>query len=78
MMVSLRRLTKAAIADFESKPRHEWATQHASQVVLTVSQIHWCRELTEALTTSEGDVLQAVKDAENDCFTVRGGMGSFL
>ena len=32
MMVSLRRLTKAAIGDFESKPRHKWATQHPSQV----------------------------------------------
>ena len=32
MVVSLRKLTKAALADFEEKPRHIWATQHASQV----------------------------------------------
>ena len=32
MMVSLRKITKAAIGDFETKPRHEWATQHPSQV----------------------------------------------
>ena len=32
MMVSLRKLTKAAIVDFESKPRHVWATEHPSQV----------------------------------------------
>lgn len=32
MVVSLRKLTKAALADFETKPRHVWATQHASQV----------------------------------------------
>ena len=32
MVVSLRRLTKSAIGDFESKLRHEWATQHPSQV----------------------------------------------
>ena len=32
MVVSLRKLTKAALADFEEKPRHVWATQHASQV----------------------------------------------
>ena len=36
MVVSLRRLTKAAIGDFETKPRHEWATQHASQVSATM------------------------------------------
>ena len=34
MMVSLKKLTKAAIVDFETKPRHEWATQHPSQVGL--------------------------------------------
>ena len=32
MVVSLRKLTKAALTDFETKPRHIWATQHASQV----------------------------------------------
>lgn len=32
MVVSLRKLTKASIADFETRPRHEWATLHASQV----------------------------------------------
>ena len=32
MVVSLRRLTKSSIGDFESKLRHEWATQHPSQV----------------------------------------------
>lgn len=31
MMVSLRKLTKAALADFDTKLRHEWATEHASQ-----------------------------------------------
>ena len=32
MMVSLKKLTKLAITDFATKPRHEWATLHASQV----------------------------------------------
>ncbi len=32
MAVSLRKLTKMSLADFETKPRHEWATQHPSQV----------------------------------------------
>ena len=35
MAVSLRKLSKAALIDFETKPRHEWATQHASQVHTT-------------------------------------------
>ena len=38
MMVSLKRLTKTAISDFDTKPRHEWATHHASQVSVFSSQ----------------------------------------
>ena len=36
MIVSLRRLTKSSIGDFESKLRHEWATQHPSQVSIMI------------------------------------------
>jgi dynein heavy chain len=68
MMVSLRKLTKASIGDFESRPRHEWVTCHASQVVLTVSQIMWCQDLTECLTCDEDKVLEAVQGAEERCF----------
>lgn len=32
MMISLKKLVKLAITDFDTKPRHEWATKHASQV----------------------------------------------
>jgi len=32
MFGNLRKLTKAAITDFEKRPRTEWVTQHASQV----------------------------------------------
>ena len=66
MFSSLRKITKAAITDYESKPRHEWATQHPSQVVLAVSQIMWCRDLTEAL--QGGNVLDDVKACEERCF----------
>lgn len=32
MMISLKKLVKVAIADFDTKLRHQWATQHPSQV----------------------------------------------
>lgn len=38
MVTSLRKITKAAIADYETKPRHEWATCHPSQVSLSHEQ----------------------------------------
>ena len=41
------------------------------QVVLTVSQIMWCCDLTECLTTTEGSVVEEVKQAEQRCFQVR-------
>lgn len=40
MVTSLRKITKAAITDYETKPRHEWATCHPSQV----STCHECHE----------------------------------
>ena len=52
MFSNLRRLTKAAITDFERKEREEWVLCHVSQVILTVSQMMWCRDVNEIL---EGD-----------------------
>lgn len=43
---------------------------YIAQVVLTVSQIMWCRDLTECLTTTEGSVVEEVKQAEQRCFQV--------
>ena len=40
------------------------------QIVLTVSQTMWCRDITECLLT-EGDRLEAMKNAEQMCVTVR-------
>ncbi|TDH16419.1 hypothetical protein EPR50_G00020980 [Perca flavescens] len=53
MYASLRRLSKAAIADYQVKPREEWVVAgHSSQVVLTISQMMWCRDMDACL---EGD-----------------------
>ncbi|KAM8939967.1 dynein axonemal heavy chain 6 [Pelodytes ibericus] len=53
MFASLRRLSKAAIADYQNKNRVDWVVAgHPSQVVLTISQLMWCRDLTHCL---EGD-----------------------
>ncbi|KAM4603926.1 dynein axonemal heavy chain 6 [Polymixia lowei] len=53
MFFSLRRLSKVAITDYQDKSREEWVVAgHPSQVVLTISQMMWCRELDGCL---EGD-----------------------
>ncbi|KAF6321024.1 dynein axonemal heavy chain 6 [Rhinolophus ferrumequinum] len=82
MFTSLRRLCKAAIADYQGKPRAEWVTAgHASQVILTISQIMWCRDLTECLE-SDGNHLEDLEAFEKVNFerlnalaaTVRGSL----
>nr|XP_019939373.1 PREDICTED: dynein heavy chain 6, axonemal [Paralichthys olivaceus] len=53
MFSSLRHLSKAAIADYQIKSREEWVVAgHPSQVVLTISQLMWCRDMDACL---EGD-----------------------
>ncbi|CAK7297493.1 Dynein axonemal heavy chain 6 [Vulpes lagopus] len=65
MFVSLRRLCKAAIADYQAKPRTNWVIAgHPSQVILTISQIMWCRELTECLEREGGNHIEALEDFE--------------
>ncbi|XP_037589527.1 dynein heavy chain 6, axonemal [Cebus imitator] len=65
MFTSLRRLCKAAIADHQGKLRTDWVIAgHPSQVILTVSQIMWCRDLTECLETEDNNHLAALEDFE--------------
>uniref|UniRef100_K7FYG4 Dynein axonemal heavy chain 6 n=1 Tax=Pelodiscus sinensis TaxID=13735 RepID=K7FYG4_PELSI len=64
MFSSLRRLSKAAIADYQTRVRLEWVVAgHPSQVVLTISQLMWCRDLTQCLE-GDHDHLQALTDFE--------------
>ncbi|XP_041356323.1 dynein heavy chain 6, axonemal-like isoform X2 [Gigantopelta aegis] len=68
MFSNLRRLTKFSIADYERRPRADWIVSHASQVVLTVAQLMWAREVTEILE-GEFDRLEAMKEFETQCFS---------
>lgn len=99
MFTSLRRLCKAAIADYQGKPRTNWViaghpsqvsdTPHTSisgsvfgerhcilkgdvsvQVILTISQVIWCRDLTECLEVG-GNHLEALEAFEKVNFEVR-------
>ena len=51
-----------SIQDYLTKTRPDWTIAgHASQVVLTVSQIYWCKDLTLCLT-GDGDKNKALHD----------------
>ncbi|XP_064233927.1 dynein axonemal heavy chain 6 isoform X4 [Aotus nancymaae] len=65
MFTSLRRLCKAAIADYQGKLRTDWVIAgHPSQVILTISQIMWCRDLTKCLETEDSNHIAALEDFE--------------
>ena len=53
MVFNLRRLAKHAMQDFNSRSREEWCVGHCSQVVLTISQIMWCLEVTEIFSMNK-------------------------
>nr|XP_015200901.1 PREDICTED: dynein heavy chain 6, axonemal [Lepisosteus oculatus] len=66
MFSSLRRLSKAAIADYQNRPRVEWVVAgHPSQVVLTISQLMWCRDLTNCLEGDDHNHFEALTEFEN-------------
>ncbi|XP_075946793.1 dynein axonemal heavy chain 6 [Anarhichas minor] len=64
MFSSLRRLSKAAIADYQVKSREEWVVAgHPSQVVLTVSQMMWCKDM-DACLDGDHDHFAALQEFE--------------
>ncbi|XP_053335345.1 dynein axonemal heavy chain 6-like [Clarias gariepinus] len=64
MFISLRRLSKASITDYQSKPRVKWVVAgHPSQVVLTISQMMWCRDMENCLE-GDHDHFQALQQFE--------------
>ncbi|KAL7754337.1 hypothetical protein RI367_000318 [Sorochytrium milnesiophthora] len=49
MFVTVRKLLKAALAEYNPANRADWLLDHAGQVVLTASQVMWSNSVTECL-----------------------------
>ena len=77
MFSSLRRLIKAAMTDYEQRGREDWILEHCSQVVLTVSGMMWCRDITEILD-GDGDLLEGMKGFEQKSISVWRNIFSFF
>ncbi|KAF0301061.1 Dynein heavy chain 6, axonemal [Amphibalanus amphitrite] len=67
MFTSLRRAMKQALLDYAEPSKEAWVTSHPSQVVLTVSQIVWCRDV-HAVLDGDHDRLAAMKAFEDEMF----------
>ncbi|KAL0488326.1 dynein heavy chain [Acrasis kona] len=52
MVRTLKELTKQGVKDYENMPRDEFIKTTVAQVVWTVNQIFWCREVTRCLTSA--------------------------
>lgn len=73
MFSNLRKLTKHAINEYETYAREKWLTMHASQVVLTVSQLIWCRDITMVLEddVDEDQRIEGMAEYERKSYSVR-------
>ncbi|XP_054635035.1 dynein axonemal heavy chain 6 isoform X2 [Dunckerocampus dactyliophorus] len=68
MYNSLRQLSKAAIADYQLQSREEWVVSgFPSQVVLTISQMMWCKDM-EACLEGDHDHFAALQEFEHTNF----------
>lgn len=70
MFLSLKKLMKIAIREYVQKPRETWVTEHANQIILTVSQIMWARNVHEILDKKGGDKHAEMIAFESHCVTV--------
>ncbi|KAG8454285.1 hypothetical protein GDO86_000797 [Hymenochirus boettgeri] len=65
MFASLRRLSKTAMSDYKNKSRVEWVVAgHPSQVVLTISQLMWCSDLSHCLEGESEDNINSMMEFE--------------
>jgi dynein heavy chain len=52
MVSILKKLIKVALNEYDEQDKNEWIMSHCGMVVLTVSQIIWCRDVTECLESN--------------------------
>uniref|UniRef100_UPI00398F6457 dynein axonemal heavy chain 6 isoform X2 n=1 Tax=Pristiophorus japonicus TaxID=55135 RepID=UPI00398F6457 len=69
MFSSLRRLCKVSIADYQTQARVQWVVSgHPSQVILTISQLMWCRDLHHCLEGDDHDRIATMTEFEKTNF----------
>nr|XP_050848639.1 dynein axonemal heavy chain 6 [Vespula vulgaris] len=68
MFITLRKRMKLAIADLESRGRELFIFAHPSQIVLTVSQIFWARNV-HLILDSGVNIENSMQSFEQKCYT---------
>nr|KAI8726196.1 hypothetical protein BgiMline_034663 [Biomphalaria glabrata] len=68
MFASIRQLCKKSIKDYETMSFLSWIMSNASQVVLTICEMMWTRDVTAILRDSR-TVIRGMRDFEQRSFT---------
>lgn len=53
MIQSLKKLAKSSYCSYLKEQRSDWVLQQTAQLVLAISQVHWCEEMEQALETQK-------------------------
>ena len=70
MFSSLRRIMKKSVSNYENQERKDWVLNWPNQIVLSVSQIMWSREVHKILDGS-GNKEEQLKAFHKDGIAVR-------
>ncbi|XP_047348170.1 dynein axonemal heavy chain 6 [Vespa velutina] len=68
MFITLRKRMKSAIIDLESRGRELFIFSHPSQIVLTVSQIFWARNV-HLILDSGFNIINSMQSFEQKCYS---------
>jgi dynein heavy chain, axonemal len=63
MYDSIRNVLKISVETYVTTPRKDWVLEHCGQCVLNGSQVHWTKEVEEAIQSNTlKDYLQKLED----------------
>ncbi|KAJ3215607.1 Dynein heavy chain 6, axonemal [Dinochytrium kinnereticum] len=76
MVAVLRRLLKAALAEYDDRGRSDWLRDHVGQVVVAGNQIIWCRDVSEAIKSVDPN--KALNSLRQKCVNNLAGTASLV
>jgi dynein heavy chain len=76
MVAVLRKLVKMALSEYEDAKRSDWVKDHVGQVVITGNQILWCRDVSEAIKSSDPN--RALIQLRQKCINNLSGLAALV
>ncbi|KAI9346257.1 dynein heavy chain and region D6 of dynein motor-domain-containing protein [Obelidium mucronatum] len=76
MVAVLKKLTKVALIDYESKKRTDWVREHAGQVVVTANQVIWCRDVIESIKNPDPN--KELQNMKQKCINNLAGLATLV